>query len=1148
MPETMMKINLGNQKTNGLKKTVVFSSGNNDTSINFQRLAPFMISIILVVSASGAGLDFADCVMPSQYIEQPNSVLLCPDSLKDWLLTAGENTEMKSEIKWTSPKHRSAEPVLKLSFLRKTPSLGSSEGSWFKLRREIADPLAWTEADGICVILAPDTPAAWWMAVDLLCEGVSFQQPLEPANYDKPAAFESRLLPFSGFKGKTGGGLNANDIGRLSSISLSGVAPDNKSLLVKKIFLYKIKKGVGLKFSTGKPRINIFEKGEAVEFLFEGSAGDMRPKSILVEVRDYFGRTVWRGVMSGAENEGKISFKGSPGELPAGYYDVEAWSANSKGEKLTPDSCVIGEGSLERGRGTFAVMPRSIAENNARRDKYGEKAFFGFHGKFLNLADLLGVSWRLGGHGDWSALEPQAPDRSSGMAPWARSLIDGSDKPPKRDFHIVNLGLNNRVPKWAFSDTPDKFPGIKDWGVFVSFLSDNIAVEKRLYPQMRRRLYDVAWEVDLNSPSVCAQKPVYGPEDVIELYRRAKAVVDAEDKDGILIGPCVSNISSDEWLSGIFKAGLAGYIRAFNMHGYHAPPPEKSKVAERIRALRALVRSFNGGHDMDIYCTELGYRSQYGMEDRHKEQAQWHVRAAAILKGEGLKVYYPFYSYDYKGDNSWGVCYNLDDKLSWGPKSVSPKAAVPALAVCIDQLEGADPVSELPYFGPDIYAYLFRKDGEPLLTLWSVEENHTVCLCVRPEGEKTSVPLEITDIMGGHPPGRIEDSCVFLEITPSILYVRGLSKRLYNEGVRADDIVGKTCPGENIRARILNPLSFTPGISVVNRKDEDAAISVAGNLLPGIYPLLDGGSVKWILVLDPVEICGVRPCVSGGKTGVELALRNKSSGDLPLGISVSGPNNQVQRKDLDIPAETVLKEFFPVETASPGKTFTVSIEVRHPGMQPLRTGRKVNFLAARKRGESGDGRLPNTISWKGKGSSGKTVSAKAVFEWDEKELHLNIEVGDDEFIQTRSDASIWMEDSLQIAFDTDPEKDDLYNPFAGIYSKKISELAFALSNNEQKMAWRHRTYDETQLKTGDVSAAFTMDFSRDDKSRRTRYVIGIPWRETGLPAELARPGKLIGIAILVNDKDSHGERAGIELFGGIMKSKDHSLYGGLLLE
>ena len=345
-------------------------------------------------------------------------------------------------------------------------------------------------------------------------------------------------------------------------------------------------------------------------------------------------------------------------------------------------------------------------------------------------------------------VEPKGPPKIvNGMADWVDKKIKKNKSKPYTQ-NIVNTHINRytNVPMWARITHPENATSLKDDKFFWNFFENAIKMNKITFSHMQTRMYDPMWEVNLNHPSVAIRKPYYVAKDIVRLYGDARKVVDSIDAGAWLIGPnCSSPIKNLAWNEPLFKEGLLKYIDAYNCHGYHPPPPETGLVREKVRALKEMIKKYNNNKLLPLICTELGYRSWYG-EDLHKDHARWHARVSIILKGEGFKTYYPFYSYDFgKMSNSWGINYNLDKKMKFASKRVSPKAAVPALAVCIDQLEGTKPITDIAFFNDDIWCYSFQneKTQKVLVTLWSVNYNHKLLF---PAGEVKQ--LEITNIMG----------------------------------------------------------------------------------------------------------------------------------------------------------------------------------------------------------------------------------------------------------------------------------------------------------------------------------------------------------------------------------------------------------------
>lgn len=277
---------------------------------------------------------------------------------------------------------------------------------------------------------------------------------------------------------------------------------------------------------------------------------------------------------------------------------------------------------------------------------------------------------------------------------------------------------------------------------------------------------------------------------------------------------------------------------------------------------------------------------------------------------------------------------------------------------------------------------------------------------------------------------------------------------------------------------------------------------------------------------------------------IELILKNNGVIDLPSRISWELPGKPPEILKETLRANSETKLCLPLrlgEKIDVNKPLEVGLKINAGHLRELKINEKFSFLAMHRRGEPSEGKLPNSLEWSGRGSSGKDESAKALFDWDEKNLYLKITVADDVFYQTKSDGTVWLEDSVQIGFDTHPELKDLYSPLAGVFTKKITEMAFAKTPGKN-LAWRHKTHNPEELALGDVSAAVHADIQRDEDKKATVYNLSIPWHEIGLAR--VEKGKTIGVSILVNDADGKGtQRVGRELFGGIMTGKDYRLYG-----
>jgi hypothetical protein len=426
-----------------------------------------------------------------------------------------------------------------------------------------------------------------------------------------------------------------------------------------------------------------------------------------------------------------------------GYYELRAFWVGADGKALEPRSCILAEGSMPAGVATFSLVPCTVAQNIERFKSLGTNAFFGLHGDFLGLADLMGLAWRFD-YSLWNYLEPQPPDRSHGMAPWAANLIQKEPPRPAYRLHIMPFGANLAAPDWA-KNKASKASSQIGWDDYLPVVHDCVEAEKHFYPHMHPRLYGVAWEINLNMPPYNLGQS-FTPADVVELHRRARTVIKKADPDSLVLGPCPSNLNP-QWMESIFAAGLLEVVDAIEAHGYadSGYAPEENDYPGKLGSIRQAMRRYHHGKELPIYITEAGIRGVLGSKLIYRTQAQFMTRLAIILKGEGIRVFLPFYGIDYDRDGWWGFCFNfeVDAKSPWSTRHISPKPAVNALATCAGVMEGATPIRRVTSLGENVWAYLFDRQGTAILTIWSASGQKQVSIPL--DKNKT---IEVVDIMG----------------------------------------------------------------------------------------------------------------------------------------------------------------------------------------------------------------------------------------------------------------------------------------------------------------------------------------------------------------------------------------------------------------
>lgn len=999
------------------------------------------------------------------------------------------------------------------------------------------------QAQGIGIELMADPGGSWWInAIIRTTDGKSYSHVMIPQQVE--STMRQRLIAFDQFKNKEGQTLPVEQI---QSLSINASVYPDRVLFIKRFFLYSTPQRTldfPVEFHTNAWADNLFEPGQEVDLQFKCQLG-LPPGAmgLFCQLRDFEDQVVLEHTFDTADLQGKtFSVKHMPRN--PGFYDVQAWWVDAKASRLEALSCLRTTGSMPDGHGSLAVMPKTVEHNRQRMTRVGNDGFLGLHGHHTNLAEMMGVSWRLDSP-RWKWLEPNGPsDRTSGMAPWARKIIAEKPQRPPYLNAIVNLGINLNRPKWAVSATPDVAPGINAWDQYMTFFKDYLQVSKHLSASMKRRPIDLAWEINLNEPGSGIHKPVYHPEDVVEIYRRARPIIDAVDPDAILMGPCTSGLAQYNWNLPLFEKGLLPLLDAYNCHGYHAPPPEEARIPEHFAKLHKAIRQYNNGKDLDVYITELGYRSMYGSEDRQKDHARWHARVAGILKGEGIRAYLPFYSYDYtqKIDGSWGICYNLDPNLKFGPEQVSPKAAVPALAVFADQTEGLFPVTRLAPMSDDLWGYVFasRAGDDVLAMLWSVHRDHQLVL---PAGNVKQVT--VTDMMGRSYSLPVVEGLVTLVVTPSPVYVRGLSPELYPQDQSISrTLLAELYPGDQKTVTLPKEMknALIQGVFGGVQAGTDGnvmTLDVKPDCPSGLVALqLDvpgqKRSVRWLAIRQPLELADAQLIIDRGKLVQRVILGNHAQQPLTTELQLTLDNRVQTRQTVTLAGNTQQQMDLPLEldtAASPTRTWRAQLKLTSPTLEPIEHSQSFNLLAAHEIGSSSQDKFNNTATWSGKGASGKTDQASASFTWNAQGLTVDLTLLDDQFYQQKTDGLVWQQDSIQFAFDTDPDLKEVYEPLAGIFTKKLCRLAFARTPNGL-IAWRHTTHNEEQLPLGEITREFQMNITRQPQAGTTRYQLVIPWQQIGL--DHVQAGKSIGMSILVNDSDGpQTQRAMYELFSSL---------------
>lgn len=892
--------------------------------------------------------------------------------------------------------------------------------------------------------------------------------------------------------------------------------------------------------------IGLFEAGVECILSFSGRF-PANTSTARCEIRDYIGKKIFSSELKSANTTLNL------GQLPSGYYEIRVFPILSDGT-LSQESCLISNGWENLpGLATFAVMPTTKEENIRDMRKYGANSFYGLMNtrQQFSVHELMGIPWCIEAP-RWRWYEPQrAGNVIDGLSAWAVRAMKQAKRP---DYLFSTLSLSHQdahhLALW--SKTKHNFirysRGEMESPEFLRFLRSAVVLYKYQYSHMKKRIYEITWEPDLE----CR----YGNtsiNDILNYYKKIVPIIKELDPDSLIYGPKAT--FHMPWIREIFKAGLGQYLDGISGHFYTTPLPEEGRLPEKIAEYRSIVKAATG-REMRICNTEGGYYSKVlGINDL-KEQARRDLRYALIMQGENIDFFLLFFLFDFSGERytTWGLFFTDTPDGGFSPKRLMPKPIVPAYAVAAWLLRGAKPVINLRWFDSNVWGYVFQRDNQPVIALWNPYREQKIQF---PVGDRKSV-VKI-DMMGQQTRLPVKNGSISLTISQDVTYLLETDPEIWMGKIADKTADNGVCPLElfcgkttSLPADVhnVNVVAAAP-LHIVKKDDNSLGIFVPQNAVSGIIPLqITRQGEKQILftrVNLPLQVENGKFLVENGTIFLLFPVRNNSAAAVYAEIVLTASGLQYQKKLMFLPGEGEIRipVFQNVKNPDPLVPFSGELQVKiaeNTFTKPF----SYTFLAAWPRLKNTSENLyQNNILLAGRGASGKTDTCHITFYREKDFLELQAEITDDVFHQRKSDATIWMQDSLQIAFDTDPHNVYEYDELTARLSKKVTSLGFA-QTPAGPLAYRYKTFHEKILSTGDVTDAIPFSIRR--QNGKTIYAIRIPWEQIGLSPEEAVPGKELGISVLINDSDGEKTaRRTMTLFGGIQDESGWRHYGILNL-
>ena len=928
-----------------------------------------------------------------------------------------------------------------------------------------------------------------------------------------------------------------------------------------------------IEVETNKPDTNVFFSDEPVKLKFVAGPLSKKKRRLTYRIKDFGGKVVQKDSI---EVTGERFFTKEIvfAQDLLGWFRLEA--------ELDTGETIAKKGSRGEGYVTFGILPPPTPE-------YLERDFDSPFGIPLqgDMCMPVGAKW-VWGLVHWKHMEPEEGEFA--YKSWEEWMIS-----QLKECNLNAVHSFTNPPTWA-STAPEGDPNArayppkeKAWANYIRAMcrfckTHPIDEEKRVYQTLWEPMYPWGWKGTM--------------EDIVRISRIAYETIKSEDPHSIVLGLCTSPLSAAtiDWTREALELGAYNYFDALSIHAYIPGSPEASNFVENLRTVKSLMGKY--GHPKDIWLTEQGWST--ATQCTEEEQANWIIRQNIQSLSEGVRLHITFFGVDtfeegFDRTGGYGLLYNLSQK-QWGAEQISPKPAYIAFGVMTRELFRSRYIGSLDYLGPSMYAYVFEKEGKPVIVAWSSSGKKTLGLDVG------AAQVRVVDIMGNAVVKKTDKGRVRLTVNQSPVYLHGASEKMFLEKrspfISFSPEILELFPGDSGGYTIVltNPFpgSFSAEMmfevpegfegSIVKRKvvlEKGGKKSFSFRLKSSVnaeycvYPVyfklfregrLFASNVMKAEIKDPVE--GVIGVDFDRKYSPELSVtvtnrKSRSETVRVRFISPAGWDVRPGEHRLNLSASETGSVIFKLDKGSVDSAREYDTVVKITDTQGVGGSifGRVNFSPCLKAKKViiVDGSLKewdkkvsvvlrekNQVLkkgqhlWKGPGD----LSAKIYTAWDEENFYFAAEVKDDIFHQKKTGFETWQEDSIQLA--VDPDQEASFVPVLG-WGKQNYEYDIALTSCGSEV-YRTISGDTKKYPIGLVPSR-DIALSVVRKGDETVYEVAIPWEMMSKKNPVAGDG--IGISAAVCDMDEDGSwEEGLKhilWFDGIVEGKQPEKFGRLVL-
>lgn len=892
---------------------------------------------------------------------------------------------------------------------------------------------------------------------------------------------------------------------------------------------------------TAPAGLAVYQPAEKVEVLVKGDKGEPLANDTLVwslcnyrnETLDQgqlpFGNSVWsKGVT--------LTLDGS--KYPAGFFYLRL-------EIKSDGATVPWDGTRPAGFIALGWLP-NIA---ALPLKYADESRFGAQGTnpilsrdpFNPLYTTLGLRWcyRNARLGYVSTEKPyvvmsdedlkrriHAPEGKNGLA----YILDAHGIPADM------LDLPSYVDRQEIAKRPTdrgQCYELRDTAAYEELFRKLADQERRTRelsaPQLSRNYYQIHWEPDWHYRG--------SDEGFIRHYATAKKALTQADPTAVLLGGNYGCIDvGNAHLKRLFQKGLGKYLDGVVTHLYNTSQggtglpqagvgsPEAAQIDRHCRELRALVDTYVRP-GAPILNTEWGqlYRGPSRLAEKPetlREHLAWFLRGHLIALGEGIDSTWFFYTADHggltaasrdKGRSGYGFFFNQDPELHpFGARVVSPKPIAMGIAAAVRLLEGTKSLGRLDYFGPNVYAYSFRRGEQLLLLLWAPNEPQTISI-------DTDAPsVTAFDVMGNARPITATAGRITLALDEQPTYVLGLGPAaVANAGT---DALLTGLAGEKINGS----LKRTTGTALALEREGkswalDASLALPQDLGIGIHRLVERDGNGRIVSSRLLEIAPSSRIVRivEGSNGFEVYYVNASAQARTYDFVGYYNRNEIFREQVKFAAGqsgvlVVPYERFHYDLTENIRLICFSL-YDGKGLQDYKATQWAGIPLAKLKDFTKDfgqeAICTKNAPWRGVDDFSVSFRVRE----ENEVLQVDIRVKDDVAFTKPHPQYLWRTDCAMIAVGSDPRGDNDWGILRKFYIRMNADKQAVTGEAEGSPA-------QILKPTND----FKGTVQRDEQAGLTTYSFAVPLASIDLPATIWK-NKRLGLGIAVLDVDTEDD-------------------------